>query len=235
MELLQGILFGFVLSLLFSFGPTFLSELQTCINYGFRRSFPFAFGINLGDIIIVGSLLTVLQNTDMTALMHNPVVASVGGAAICLFGVLNFRASRKAKSADTSADTSVAIPSRFKVYMRGLGINLLNPMIWLYWMSVIAVLSGTLEIPTDQMYLFFAGTLITTLSLDVVKCKLASLLQRVISGRVLVGINHAVGTLLIGFGIYLVASMVAYQRHPHTEADHTNNATSSVIEKIVRK
>ena len=48
----------------------------------------FAAGVSLSDIIIVMLMLTVLQNFDLSDLLHNVYVASIGGAAIGFFGVL---------------------------------------------------------------------------------------------------------------------------------------------------
>ena len=48
----------------------------------------------------------------------------------------------------------------------------------------------------------------TTLGLDVLKCKLASLLQRFLTARVLDIFNKAVGTILVAFAVYLVVSLL---------------------------
>ena len=78
-ELILGILCGIALSLFFSFGPAFFSQLRTSIQYGYRKSYPFAFGVSAGDVIIVFLMLTVLKNVDLYELLHNVWVASIGG------------------------------------------------------------------------------------------------------------------------------------------------------------
>ena len=50
-ELILGIACGIALSLFFSFGPAFFSQLRTSIQYGFKKSYPFAFGVSAGDIV----------------------------------------------------------------------------------------------------------------------------------------------------------------------------------------
>ena len=64
-ELLLGIVCGIALSLFFSFGPAFFSQIRTSIQYGYRKSYPFAFGVSAGDVIIVFLMLTVLKNVNL--------------------------------------------------------------------------------------------------------------------------------------------------------------------------
>ena len=47
---LLGILGGIFLSLFFSFGPAFFSQIQASIHYGFRNAYPFALGVSTSDV-----------------------------------------------------------------------------------------------------------------------------------------------------------------------------------------
>ena len=86
-ELLLGIVCGIALSLFFSFGPAFFSQLQSSIQYGYRKAFPFAFGVSAGDIIIVFLMLTVLKNVELYEILHNTYVAIIGGAVLSAMGI----------------------------------------------------------------------------------------------------------------------------------------------------
>ena len=97
MELLIGIAAGCVISLCFSFGPAFFSLLQNSIHYGYRSTLPFVFGVNANDIVNVTLLLTVLRGVDVETILHNPWVASIGGAVLLALGVFTF--TRKAHAA----------------------------------------------------------------------------------------------------------------------------------------
>ena len=90
-ELLLGILCGIALSLFFSFGPAFFSQLQSSIQYGYRKAFPFAFGVSASDIIIVFLMLTVLKNVELYELLHNTYVAIGGAAVLGAMGVYYLR------------------------------------------------------------------------------------------------------------------------------------------------
>ena len=138
-ELLLGIVCGIALSLFFSFGPAFFSQIRTSIQYGYRKSYPFAFGVSAGDVIIVFLMLTVLKNVNLYELLHNVWVASIGGAVLVAMGFYYLRkevtgfekqGSRiKFKSKDGD-------PRRRTIFMQGFVINIVNPLIWIYWVSV---------------------------------------------------------------------------------------------------
>ena len=90
-ELLLGIACGIALSLFFSFGPAFFSQLRTSIQYGYKRSYPFAFGVSASDVLCVFLLLTVLKNVNLFEMLHNVWVASVAGAVLLMMGIHYFR------------------------------------------------------------------------------------------------------------------------------------------------
>ncbi|MDD3744345.1 MAG: LysE family transporter, partial [Lentimicrobiaceae bacterium] len=83
-------------------------------------------------------------------------------------------------------------------------LNFANPFVWLFWVSVMVTVSSRAGGTTTDTQAFFAGTLITIFSTDILKVLIASRLKRYLKPRVLIFINHAVGILLVIFGIYLV-------------------------------
>ncbi|MCQ2298695.1 MAG: LysE family transporter [Bacteroidales bacterium] len=210
MEFFLGIGMGIMISLIYSFGPAFFSLLQTSVHYGFKVARPFAFGVNLSDIITVSLLLTVLSGVDMVSLMHNLYVVIMGGSVLVLFAIYFFL--HKTHDAEDSGSVmkfrAGDAPKWYSVYLRGFAINFFNPIIWLYWVSIVAMASGAGGVSTNHLYLFFAGVLLTTVSLDVLKCKLASMLQRFLTARVLNIMNKIIGCILLAFAAYLVFSML---------------------------
>lgn len=211
--LLKGIISGVLLSLFFSFGPAFFSLLQTSIHYGYRRAMPFAFGISAGDILMVFLMLTVLKNVDMYGILHNVYVASVASIMIVCMGLFTmfYRVKRPYDSSEKELPDRVSSSeSSYSVFFRGFLINLVNPMIWVYWVSVIALMLGETDNTTAEVYLFFIGLLSATLLLDLLKCKMASLLQQVITPRILNICNKVIGVVLILFAVYIFSSMVLF-------------------------
>ena len=228
---LLGILGGIALSLFFSFGPAFFSQIQASIHYGFRNAVPFAFGVSTSDISIVAILLLISRNIpldDMILMLNNRWIVYVGAIVVASFGLytmfLKTRHAAESSENDKISFHNVLMPSRLNVYLRGLTLNFLNPVIWLYWATLITILiCGENDITLGQRYLFFGGVLSATLSMDILKCKLASLLQRMITFRFLKIFNKSVGVILIGFAVFMVVSTM-----PHFE----NNSNQKSIEMM---
>lgn len=223
MELLLGILSGVLLSLFFSFGPAFFSLLQTSIHYGYKRAAPFAFGVFVADFFIVFLMLTVLKNVDMYGVLHNKWVASIAGVVILAMGVYTLlkRPTKPLVASDSSEVQAIPVEKRRYVFIRGFLLNFINPLIWIYWVSMIALMLGETGASSSEVYVFFAGLLGATLSMDLIKCKTASLFHRIITDRVLLIINIVVGVILIAFAFYVVFSMVLFHNDP--DAQQLNN------------
>lgn len=216
MELLIGILCGVALSLFFSFGPAFFGLIQNSIEHGFRRAMAFAIGVSLSDVVVVGLMLTVLKNVDMEAVMHNVYVALIGGAGIAVMGVYTFRKKgrvRRDKSGRLRLISEGKVGRRH-ILLQGFLLNFLNPFIWVYWISVITLLSGEVGLNGSERYWFFGGLLAATLGCDLLKCRLSSLLQTWITPRVMIGFNKGTGVVLMAFAVYMVVSMIVYQTNP---------------------
>lgn len=234
LQILLGVACGILLSLFFSFGPAFFSLLQNSIHYGFKRAFPFVIGICFCDAAIVFLLLTVFADTDMTGILNNIYVASIGGAVLAGLGFFTF--TRKAQDASSQGSLikfKRAEPRGWAVLLRGFVTNFINPLIWIYWVSIITVIAGGSNSETGELYLFFAGVLATVFGLDTLKCKLASMLQRVITAKVLNRLNKITGVIMFGFAVYLVASMIVYQAHPERRVDQSEHSPSNMVKKII--
>ena len=223
MELLLGVISGVLLSLFFSFGPAFFSLLQTSIHYGYKRAAPFAFGVFVADFFIVFLMLTVLKNINMYGVLHDPWVASIAGIVILAMGCYTlFKRPTHIEMAEDGTEIQMpTVEKRRYIFIRGFVLNFVNPLIWIYWVSMIALMLGETGASSSEVYVFFVGLLGATLSLDLCKCKMASLFHRIITERVLLIINRVVGVILIVFAFYVVFSMVLFHNNP--DAQQLNN------------
>lgn len=235
---LLGIVGGIALSLFFSFGPAFFSQIQASIHYGFRNAMPFAFGVNASDLIIVAVLLLISRNIPIDTMMemlNNHWIIYLGAAVVAGFGLYTMLLKTK-RAAEVSEYERISprncdIPSRWVIYLRGLFLNLFNPVIWLYWATMVTILvCGDSEISIGQRYLFFFGVLAATLVMDILKCKLASLLQRIITYRFLSVFNKSVGLILVGFAVFMVASTI-----PRFEREKSNRPAQMMQEVMHTK
>lgn len=235
-ELLLGIACGVALSLFFSFGPAFFSQLGLSIQYGYKKSYPFAFGVSASDAVSVFLLLTVFKNVDLYGVLHNVWVASAAGAVLLMMGVHYFRkevADLCGEGARIKFKSKDGEPRRRSIFLQGFLINFVNPFIWIYWISVIALVSGELNMNVTERYVFFVGMLGTTLMLDVLKCKLASLLQRIITARLLNITNKVCAIIMFAFAAYLVISMIMFHVSPAArEREQQPSNKTEMIKKI---
>jgi threonine/homoserine/homoserine lactone efflux protein len=235
---LLGILGGVALSLFFSFGPAFFSQIQTSVHYGFRNAVPFTYGVSTSDILIVTLLLLISRNIpidDMLAILNTRWVRYAGAGVVAGFGFytmfLKTRHTAEVSENDRINFRNVQIPSRLNVYLHGLTLNFFNPLIWIYWSTMVTILVfGEGEISLGQRYLFFAGVLSATLSMDILKCKLASLLQNIITYRFLKAFNKSVGIILIGFAVFMVISTM-----PRFESRTSNQKSVEMMQEIMHK
>lgn len=223
---LLGILGGIALSLFFSFGPAFFSQIQASIHYGFRNAVHFAYGVSTSDVLVVCILLLISKNIpmdEMLALLNNRWIAYVGACVVAGFGLYTMLIKTR-RAAEVGANDKISLrpiqnPSPLTTYFRGLSLNFFNPGIWIYWATLVTILiCGDNEISLGQRYLFFGGVLSATLCMDILKCKLASLLQRIITYRLMNIINKCLGLILIGFAVFMVATTIPrFEKHDNNQ------------------
>jgi len=108
-------------------------------------------------------------------------------------------------------------PRRRSIFFQGFLINFINPTIWIYWISVIALITGELNMTVFERYVFFFGVMGATLGMDILKCKLASMLQRIMTAKVLNITNKVCSVILFCFAAYLIISMIVYQTSPEKD------------------
>lgn len=216
MEILIGIICGVLLSLLFSLGPAFFSLIQNSIHHGFKKAISFAAGVSLSDILIVMLMLTVLSNldfNDLTAILHNVYVSIIGSVATAVFAILTWRSQvKKATVPGSRLKFSVDhVTHHWQLLLSGFLLNVLNPLIWIYWLSIITFLSAEMSLSITQRYFFFIGMLLAVFGTDILKCRLAAMLQHWFTARIMNIFNRVTGAVLMAFSIYLLVSMVVYQ------------------------
>lgn len=226
--LIYGIIVGVALAFIFGYGVSFFAMIQASAQYGFRRTLPFVYGIILSDIVMVYLMVAVLASwlglDTLSAFIERPAVLIVGAAVFVGMGV--FTMTRKTSSVKEKGKNvkfeSKDDPKWLSLFYRGFGLNTLNPLVWLFWLSVILVLTPMMgDRPEGQMYVLVAGVMIGELGSNVLKCWLSALLQRILSARVMNIFNKIVGVVLIGFAVYIVWTMVLFK-----DSKPENNGTT---------
>lgn len=236
MEILIGLICGVLLSFFFSIGPAFFALIQNSIQHGFKKGVAFVTGVTLSDVAVVLLMLTVLANVDLAALMHNVWVATIGGIAICIFGIHIFRSKAKKSNRKESRLRFAAenATTSWQMMVSGFFLNILNPLIWLYWVTIITFLSSEMELSASDRYIFFIGMLAGVYGAEVLKCRLAAMMQAWFTARRLNLFNKITGGIMIAFSIYLIVSMVLYQTNPKIRAkeDSSQSQSTRIIQTI---
>ncbi|GAP43917.1 threonine/homoserine/homoserine lactone efflux protein [Lentimicrobium saccharophilum] len=196
---LEGMILGLTLAIML--GPAMFSLIQTSIHRGLYRGILLAAGIFLSDLVLV--LLCYLGALQVFGNQRNYLMFGIiGGIILVAFGIVTFL--RKVHIADDNSLMEVKMPGPLTYIFKGFFLNFANPFVWIFWISAMVTVSSSHEADSSAIEAFFSGTLLTIFATDMVKVVVASRLKHYLKPRFLIMINHAVGILLVIFGIYLV-------------------------------
>jgi threonine/homoserine/homoserine lactone efflux protein len=196
---IQGMILGLTLSALL--GPALFTLLQTSIHRGLKSGIFLAFGIFLSDITVVYlALLGALQLINQKN--NYMIVGIVGGTILIGFGLYTFL--HKINIEDNNEGIEIRVPGPLTYILKGFFLNIMNPFVWFFWISAMVGVSATLGGDKQAIMTFFVGTLMTVFGADVLKVYLAHRIKDHLNVNILVRVNHFVGILLIGFGLFLI-------------------------------
>ena len=216
----DAIVLGLTLSVVFGFGPAFITLIQTSIHRGFRSAAWFAFGVFLNDVLMVSlcvlTSIQVVANNDREMFLF-----SLGaGIILILFGIFTY--TRKVKEdnfkgikerTDEIIDENKEIfkkdndtPRWFVFIGKGFVLNILNPFVWIFWFSTVAITAGNMDGNKLKTLGFFGIMLATCLSCDLLKAKGASFLKRFFNANRIKIMNIVIGVGLVLFGLYFIVS-----------------------------
>ena len=129
----HGLLFGSVL--IFVFGPTFFALIQTSIQQGVKSSLLFVLGAFLIDLLYVTvslyGLSDLFNNPETVGLRNRITMVAMLGAGIYYWFKKPYHPGKK--MIISPLNTS------FKYFLKGVVINLLNPFLLIFWISLISV------------------------------------------------------------------------------------------------
>ena len=196
----NGIKLGIVLA--FLIGPVFFTIIQTSIERGFGNGVLVSLGVSLSDAVYVAicyfGLVQFINNPDFRFFLAN-----AGGGVLILFGIYHlFIKSRRKMTASMDVASEKKM---YRYFIKGFIINAMSPMVLIFWIGAISIASLDFGYAKGlEFFVFFSAVLGTVLSTDILKAYLADKLRRLITHRLLVTINIAVGICLIIFGARLL-------------------------------
>ena len=204
MELiLKAVFTGVILSLMI--GPAFFLLLETSIKKGVRAALAFDLGIFLSDLFyIVIAYIFYGEVAKLVSGKHTELLKAISGGLFIIYGVISFFKKSKIQSQEEIDNSSNTSKDYLIQFLKGLMLNLVNPMVIFYWFSVMAL--GT-EHGADSWIdniLFIGVLLITFFSIDVLKIMGAKKLRPFITDQLLGSLNRITGAILFLFGVVLL-------------------------------
>lgn len=199
--LLQGLFLGLTISVLP--GAPLFTLLQTSIHRGLKSGFFLASGIFLSDVCVV--YLTFLGALQFINQKHNYMIAGIiGGSILIGFGIYTFYHKTQIDENNMPVEVRVAGPITY--ILKGFFLNIMNPFVWVLWISAMVGVSSGFGDNKHGVALFFIGTLSAIFSSDLLKVFIANKIKQKLKPKLISHINHLVGLLLIVFGVFLIIS-----------------------------
>ena len=197
--LFEGMILGFTLAVML--GPAMFTLIQTSIHRGMYRGVLLAGGIFLSDLTLV--FLCFVGAAQILGNDKNYLLFGIiGGVILMAFGIVTYM--KKVNITGENSIIEVKMPGPLTYIFKGFFLNFANPFVWIFWVSVMVTVTSSHGGDQKATLAFFAGMLFTILTTDIIKVIVASRLKRYLKPKVLIKLNHAVGILLVVFGIYLL-------------------------------
>ncbi len=193
----KGLLFGLILVI--TLGPIFFFLIQTSIEKGFLAGLSVACGTLISDSIYI--TISVFSITQIIGSPHFKVTLGiVGGSVLIAFGIYSFFKKTVIK------DMHIELPkiNYSSIALKGFLINTLNPFVFLFWLGASGVVTSQKHYTSFHYFLFFAGTLSTVFSTDILKAYLSHRIKKFIDPSHITIVNRIAGVAMSIFGIKLI-------------------------------
>jgi threonine/homoserine/homoserine lactone efflux protein len=205
-----AIVIGLFLSLIVNMGPAFITLVPTSLHRGFNSAAWFISGVILNDAMIISLYILTSVQVVMRSELEVTLFSIGAGIILVLFGVFTFRRKAEDKESLIEKRTNEIMekkddkPSWFLMLGKGFVINLLNPFVWIFWFSAVAVVAGSMGGNKVNTIVFFALILGTTLTCELLKAWGAAKLKVFFNPQRTTIMNRCAGILLVVCGIYFI-------------------------------
>lgn len=211
--LFWAILIGLFLSVVVNMGPAFITLMQTSLHRGFRSAAWFATGVILNDAMVISICVLASVQVVMRSSREAALACIGAGIVLMLFGIFTYRKKVEdrqereeymEKRANEVLKKQEDKPAWFVFLAKGFVLNILNPFVWIFWFSAVAMVAGNMGGNKVSTIVFFAVILGTTLLMELLKAWGAAKLKRFLNADRTVIINKVAGGLLMLCGAYFI-------------------------------
>lgn len=205
----EGMVAGTALAV--SFGPGFVAMMQISLSKGLRGGLTFLSGIVLGDLILIA--LGYLGFAPILQRVGESQAGLITGAVVLMaFGIYNLL--KKGKDIEKNDLQAEAIAEREEVpgtgillIIKGLVINLSNPLNFIFWIGILILSGRNFGIGTTGFFSFLAGLLVMSAGADVLKCTLSHQLRKKLRQKHLTLVDRVSGFLFLVAGVFLITRL----------------------------
>ena len=208
--LLWAILISLFLSAIVNMGPSFITLVQTSLHRGFRSAAWFVTGVILNDAMIVMICILTSVQVVMRSSREAALACIGAGIILVLFGIFTFRRKVKdreellKKRSDDIMKVKSDKPSWYVFLGKGFLFNILNPFVWLFWFSAVAIVAGNMGGNKVSTIVFFGIILGTTYFLELLKAWGAAKLKKFFNAERTIIMNKVTGVLLMICGAFFI-------------------------------
>jgi threonine/homoserine/homoserine lactone efflux protein len=202
---------GFImgLGLSFSFGPVFFMLIQTSIDKGWKESLIFDAGVLLSDFIIIAAAMLIIFTLGVDVDFSNPRIqfwsAIIGAIILIVFGlILLLNPKKESRPIEVTELKSVAKLNHTGLFFKGLGINFLNPSVFLIWFGSVPAVAGSFGGNMRLILAFFSSTMISYFIIDLGKIYTAKKLKRFLTPKAITNFHRISGALFIAIAVWLL-------------------------------
>lgn len=203
--LVKAVITGFLLSIMI--GPVFFVLLETSIKKGVRAALSFDAGVLLSDLIYIAIAYIFFSEVSVFTKGENEgLVKMFGGCMFLIYGVIYYFKKPKEQMQDESGNSIFNSRDYIMLFIKGLVLNMANPMVIFYWFSVLAMgaKDSSYFSGSGYMLLYICVILITFFSIDILKIFGAKRLRPFITSALLQSLNRITGGIFFIFGIFLL-------------------------------
>ena len=217
--LLQGLLFGFTLTILA--GPILFALVQTGIEQGFRAGMMVAFGVFFSDVLFVTAVYFGLSYIQKIVKLDgfNLTLGIAGGIALILIGIATFFTkppevpendffSKNENSDNLRQKLTQRTSSIFALFTKGFIVNTLNPFTFFFWGVVAAGKMAESNFSQNEFFLFFGGILFVIIVSDTLKVYAAKTIRKFLKPEKILLVRKIAGAAFVAFGVVLMVRVM---------------------------